>query len=220
MMAVTTKSTGANQVWAGARGGSFGGITGNGVNVAVIDSGVGFHPALANRMLGCIDLRSSVESSPTAAAAGRACLRRPVRPRHAYRRHHRQQRRRLQSELRRHGAGGGHFQHPGTRRGWLGSGLGRDRRDRLGHRPSGSVQVQGHQSFAGPFPERASSGRSARAGGRACGGGRHRGRGGCRQPGQAGRRHAGGGRDYLAGVHAWLAGGGRGQHEGDGRSIG
>ena len=47
MMAVTTQSTGADQVWAGS-GKAFGGITGDGVNVAVIDSGVARHPALNN----------------------------------------------------------------------------------------------------------------------------------------------------------------------------
>src|SRR5262249_7640823 len=60
MMAVTTQSPGANQVCS-SRGNPLGGIPGNGVNVAVIDSGISNHPALNNRLLGCVDLRSTAK---------------------------------------------------------------------------------------------------------------------------------------------------------------
>ncbi|MCR4376459.1 MAG: S8 family serine peptidase, partial [Acidobacteria bacterium] len=46
---VSTQSTGADQVWAGENG-SFDGITGRGVGVVVMDSGIGRHQDLANRV--------------------------------------------------------------------------------------------------------------------------------------------------------------------------
>ena len=51
-MAVTTQATGANQLWQ-ARGDSnfFGGLTGRGVGVAVIDSGVAAHPDIDGRVV-------------------------------------------------------------------------------------------------------------------------------------------------------------------------
>ena len=49
-MAVTTQSTGANQLWKGADGTNFGGLVGSGVGVVVIDSGIGLHPDTDRRV--------------------------------------------------------------------------------------------------------------------------------------------------------------------------
>src|SRR5687767_4249047 len=49
-MAVATQSTGADQVWQGAAGTAFGGITGQGVGIAVLDSGFAPHQDLNNRV--------------------------------------------------------------------------------------------------------------------------------------------------------------------------
>ena len=54
MMSVTTASTGANQVWAG-NGSAFGGLTGRGVGIAVLDSGASNHSDLRNRMRAELD---------------------------------------------------------------------------------------------------------------------------------------------------------------------
>ncbi len=53
-MAVTTAMTGAQSVWAGAVA-SLGAADGRGIGVAVIDSGIGDHPALANRVIVSVD---------------------------------------------------------------------------------------------------------------------------------------------------------------------
>src|SRR6476620_833618 len=53
MMAVTTEATGARQVWAGVAG--LGGLTGRGIGVAVIDSGVAPHSALRGRVVASVD---------------------------------------------------------------------------------------------------------------------------------------------------------------------
>ena len=55
-MAVTTQSTGANQVWAGGQPATpFGGITGREVGVALIDSGIAVHGDLKNRVGAILD---------------------------------------------------------------------------------------------------------------------------------------------------------------------
>jgi hypothetical protein len=46
-MAVATQSTGANQLWQGGKNGLaqfFSGLTGKGIGVAIIDSGIADHP--------------------------------------------------------------------------------------------------------------------------------------------------------------------------------
>ena len=53
-MAVTTASTGASQLWASKDSG-FGGITGRGVNVVVIDSGIASNGDLDNRVMTWVD---------------------------------------------------------------------------------------------------------------------------------------------------------------------
>src|SRR5258706_1115458 len=53
MMAVTTQSTGATQVWEGAAG--VRGFTGRGIGVAVIDSGVAQHSALRGHVVAAFD---------------------------------------------------------------------------------------------------------------------------------------------------------------------
>src|ERR1051326_2537700 len=63
MMAVTTQATGADQAWAGLE--HLRGITGRGVGVAVIDSGVFPHPALRDRIVASVDFTgSSTVSKP------------------------------------------------------------------------------------------------------------------------------------------------------------
>ena len=63
MMAVTAQATGADQVWAGLE--HLRGITGRGVGVAVIDSGVFPHPALRDRIVASVDFTgSSTVSKP------------------------------------------------------------------------------------------------------------------------------------------------------------
>lgn len=49
-MALTTKVTGADAAWAGAVQ-ALGKVNGSGIGVAVIDSGIADHPALANRVI-------------------------------------------------------------------------------------------------------------------------------------------------------------------------
>jgi serine protease AprX len=54
-MSISIKSTGADQTWAGTSGllgiGSIAGVTGEGIGVAVVDSGISPHPALANKVV-------------------------------------------------------------------------------------------------------------------------------------------------------------------------
>jgi len=50
MAAVTAQAIGADQVWTGTQGAAFGGVTGRGVGVAVLDSGIANHPDLVNRV--------------------------------------------------------------------------------------------------------------------------------------------------------------------------
>src|SRR5688572_26599776 len=59
MMAVTSVSTGADQVWSGVAG--LAGATGRGIGVAVIDSGVASHKSLKGRIVESIDF---VEGEP------------------------------------------------------------------------------------------------------------------------------------------------------------
>ncbi len=53
-MAVTTATTGAAAAWAGQIG-ALGAVTGQGIGVAVIDSGIANHPALARRVVASVD---------------------------------------------------------------------------------------------------------------------------------------------------------------------
>ena len=53
MMAITTVATGADQVWGGLEG--VPGLTGLGIGVAVIDSGIDNHPALRGRVVASVD---------------------------------------------------------------------------------------------------------------------------------------------------------------------
>jgi serine protease AprX len=53
-MAVVTQATGASQLWAGDSG-AFGGLTGSGVVVGIIDSGVSLHPDVAKRLKLSVD---------------------------------------------------------------------------------------------------------------------------------------------------------------------
>jgi serine protease AprX len=55
-MSVTNVATGANQVWAGVAG--LPGVTGKGVGVAVIDSGIKTHTALNNKVVGNVAFAS------------------------------------------------------------------------------------------------------------------------------------------------------------------
>lgn len=54
-MSVSVKSTGADQAWSGTSGllglGSISGVTGQGIGVAVVDSGISPHSALANKVV-------------------------------------------------------------------------------------------------------------------------------------------------------------------------
>ncbi len=58
LMAVTTAAIGADQAWDGALTG-VAGVTGRGVGVAVIDSGVATHPALRGRVVAAVDFTDS-----------------------------------------------------------------------------------------------------------------------------------------------------------------
>ena len=53
-MAVTAQSTGASQLWAGL-GRNFGGLTGAGIGIAVIDSGIGLHRDVDRRVVRRVD---------------------------------------------------------------------------------------------------------------------------------------------------------------------
>jgi serine protease AprX len=61
-MAVVTQATGANQLWAGASG-DFGGLTGSGVVVGIIDSGVSLHPDVAKRLKLSVDFTGDTSGS-------------------------------------------------------------------------------------------------------------------------------------------------------------
>ncbi len=50
-MATTARTTGASDMWRSANSGGFGGYTGRGVTVALIDSGVSPHPDIEDRLL-------------------------------------------------------------------------------------------------------------------------------------------------------------------------
>ena len=52
-MSLTTTSTGADQIWAGLE--SLAGMSGRGVGIAVIDSGIDAHPALRQRIVATVD---------------------------------------------------------------------------------------------------------------------------------------------------------------------
>ena len=74
-MAVTDAAIGADQVWAGLEG--LAGLTGRGVGIAIVDSGIARHPAIRDRIVATVDFT---------AARGRG--RRRVRPRDARGGHH------------------------------------------------------------------------------------------------------------------------------------
>ncbi|HEX7139697.1 MAG TPA: S8 family peptidase, partial [Vicinamibacterales bacterium] len=75
-MAVSVQATGADQVWAGTPGGLLGlgnvpGVTGQGVVVAVVDSGIdATHPALAKKVIGAVSLVSGDPSTNDAFGHG------------------------------------------------------------------------------------------------------------------------------------------------------
>ena len=85
-MSLSNKSTAADQTRAGTSGllgiGAIAGVTGQGIGVAVIDSGIAPHAALTNKVVANVNFVTGDPSSRDA-----------VRPRHARRRHHRRQRR-------------------------------------------------------------------------------------------------------------------------------
>src|SRR5258708_18110272 len=56
MDAVTAQATGADQVWSGLD--QLRGITGRGIGVAVVDSGIANHPALRDRVVASMDFTS------------------------------------------------------------------------------------------------------------------------------------------------------------------
>ncbi len=58
LMGVTTEAIGADQVWRGPYEGR-GGYTGAGIGVAVIDSGIAWHPALRRRVVAAVDFTGS-----------------------------------------------------------------------------------------------------------------------------------------------------------------
>ena len=62
LMAVTTAAIGADQAWDGALAGITG-VTGRGVGVAVIDSGIAAHPALRGRVVAAVDFTDSQGSA-------------------------------------------------------------------------------------------------------------------------------------------------------------
>ena len=128
MMAVTTESTGADQVWA-ARWPGCAASPAAGIGVAVIDSGVALHRALRGRVVAAMDFTEPREHRA-----------RPVRPRHARRGHHR---RVAGLRLRRHGAGRADRQPEGARGGRLGQDERRDRGDRLGDRVTARATTSG-----------------------------------------------------------------------------
>ena len=61
MMAVTTESTGATQVWSGIAG--LRGFTGRGIGVAVIDSGVAQHSALRGHVVAAFDFTGNPDTA-------------------------------------------------------------------------------------------------------------------------------------------------------------
>jgi hypothetical protein len=64
-MAVTTQATGASQLWAANDGsGNFGGLTGAGIGVAVIDSGIAQHPDVERRVITRVDFVNDNSGTP------------------------------------------------------------------------------------------------------------------------------------------------------------
>ena len=76
-MAVTTQTTGAEAAWSGSSPNSVA-TSGRGVGVAIIDSGIAAHPALAGRVVVNLDFTDEARTR-----------RRRLRSRHAHRRHRR-----------------------------------------------------------------------------------------------------------------------------------
>ena len=64
-MAVTNVAIGADQVWAGIDGHR--GVTGEGVGVAIVDSGIANHPALRGRVVASVDFTAGREAVASAA---------------------------------------------------------------------------------------------------------------------------------------------------------
>src|SRR6187401_1059596 len=60
LMALTAQTTGASQMWKGLTG-NFGGLVGRGIGIVVIDSGVGHHADLQNRVLYSVDFTGEGE---------------------------------------------------------------------------------------------------------------------------------------------------------------
>ena len=210
-MAVTTQSTGASQLWGGGKS-AFDGITGKGVNVVIIDSGIAHHTDLDKRVVTWIDYvdpqateRVDTYGHGTHVAgiiAGSGAGSR--------------------------GADGGAYigMAPATGLisirvlgdGRLGPRVGRHQGHRVVGQEQRQVQHPRDQSLARSSRDVALQGRSAGEGGRARGRQRHRRRLLGRQSGQDGRRHADRRRHRLARRHAWRADGGSAEHARHGRA--
>ena len=74
-MSVSIKSTAADQTWRGTSGllgiGSIPGVTGKGIGVAVVDSGISPHTALANKVVANVSFVTGDPSVPTRSATAR-----------------------------------------------------------------------------------------------------------------------------------------------------
>jgi len=68
-MAVTSQAIGADQVWAGALG--LPSLTGQGVGIAIIDSGIADHPDLQGRVIASVDFVKRSSGGVKARAASR-----------------------------------------------------------------------------------------------------------------------------------------------------
>jgi subtilisin family serine protease len=138
LMAVTAQTTGASQMWKGLTG-NFSGLVGRGVSIVVIDSGVGHHQDLQNRILYSVDFTGEgdgdgyghgthVASLIAGSGAGSKIG--------------------GNSQYNRHGAGRGHHQPQGSWRRRFGLRVGRHRSDRVVHRQQGALQHPRDQSVA------------------------------------------------------------------------
>ena len=195
-MAFTNQVTRADKVWAGSRSLlgllSQPGLSGSGIGVAVIDSGIADHAAL--------DGSRRRKGQPRLARA--RCLGRSVRTRHTRRGHHRRQR--LRGDARDDGvcgrerAGG----QPGGRarpwQQWLGLYERRHRRHRLDDRQRAPIRHPRDQSLARPSDRRTGRDRSAVPRRRARGRVRARRRRVRGQPWPDGDRHASARRHHVA----------------------
>ncbi|MGE5834546.1 MAG: S8 family peptidase, partial [Acidobacteriota bacterium] len=73
MTNVTAQSTGASQLWRAGSGkgsGNFSGLTGKGIGIAVIDSGIAAHEDLTRRLMLSLDFRGDLDGVQTTASDG------------------------------------------------------------------------------------------------------------------------------------------------------